>query len=83
MGARCIFYGWIMEKRQPIGIDCQLIRDDVYIEGIITQHYMEFDEDHRGQDFGITLSLNPSLLKMASIIVLLTKTRGRVLETLM
>ena len=40
--------GWMMEEHRPIGIDYQLIRDD-YIEDSMTQHYMEFNEDRRGE----------------------------------
>jgi len=36
-----------MEEYQPIGIDYQLIRKDDYIEDLMTQHYMKFDEDHQ------------------------------------
>ena len=38
-------YGWMMEEHQPIGIDYQPIRDDNYIENLMVQHYMEFNED--------------------------------------
>ena len=48
-GSMVYVYGWIMEEHQPTGIDYQPIRDDVYIEDSMTQHYMEFDEDHRGK----------------------------------
>ena len=41
-------YSWMMEEHQPIGIDYQSIRDD-YIEDSMTQYYMEFNEDHRGE----------------------------------
>jgi len=36
----------MMEEHQSIDIDYQLIR---YIEDSITQHYMEFDGDRRGE----------------------------------
>ena len=41
--------GWMIEENQPIGLDYQPIRDDDYIEDSMTQHYMEFDEDRRGE----------------------------------
>ena len=34
-----------MEEHQPIDIDYQPIWDDDYIEYLMTQHYIEFDED--------------------------------------
>ena len=39
----------MMDERQPIGIDYQSIRDDDYIEDSMTQHCMEFNEDHQGE----------------------------------
>jgi len=68
-----------MEEHQPIGIDYQPIRDNDYIEDSMTQltwSLMKIVEAN--QDFGITLSFKPSLLKMASFTVLLIGTRGRV-----
>jgi len=41
-------YTWMMEEHQPFGIDYQLIRDG-YIEDSMTQHYIEFNEDHRSE----------------------------------
>ena len=38
-----------MEEHQPIGIDYQLIRDNNYLEDSITQHYMKFNEERRGE----------------------------------
>ena len=42
-------YRWMMKEHQPISIDYQPIRDDDYIEDLMIQHYMEFDENHRGE----------------------------------
>ena len=42
-------YGWMMEEYQPIGIDYQPTWNDDYIEDLMTQHYMEFNEDRRGE----------------------------------
>jgi len=41
-------YGWMMEEHQAIGIDYQPILDN-YIEDLMTQHYMKFNEDRRGE----------------------------------
>jgi len=38
-------HGWIMEEHKPIDIDYQPIRNNDYIKDLITQHYMEFNED--------------------------------------
>ena len=37
------------EGAPQIDIDYQQIRDDNYIEDSVTQHYMEFNEDHRDE----------------------------------
>ena len=42
-------YGWMMEEHQPTDIDYQLIQADDYIEDSMTQHYMEFNENCRGE----------------------------------
>jgi len=42
-------YDWMMKEHQPIGIDYQPIRGDDYIEDSMMQHYMEFNEDCRGE----------------------------------
>ena len=42
-------YGSMMEEHQLIGIDYQPIRNDDYIEDLMTQHYMEFNEDRRDE----------------------------------
>ena len=39
----------MMEEHQPIDIDYQQIWDDHYIEDSMTQHYIEFNEDHRDE----------------------------------
>ena len=55
-------YDWMMEEHQPIGIDYQPIQDNDYIEDSMTQYYMEFNKDHRGESrFWITLSPKQSL----------------------
>ena len=38
-----------MEEHQPIGIDYQPIWDYDNIKDSMTQHYMEFNEDRRGE----------------------------------
>ena len=48
-GSMVYVYDWMMEEHQPISIDYQPIQDDDYIEDSITQHYMEFNEDHRDE----------------------------------
>ena len=48
-GSIAYVYGWMMEEHQPIDINYQPIQDDAYIEDSMTQHYMEFNEDHRGE----------------------------------
>ena len=48
-GSMVYVYDWMMEEHQPIGIDYQLIRDDDYIEDSMTQDYMGFNEDRRGE----------------------------------
>jgi len=48
-GSMIYVYGWMMEEHQSIGIGRQSIWDDIYIEDSITQQYMEFDEDRRGE----------------------------------
>ena len=48
-GSTVYVYGWMMEEHQLIGIDYQPIRDDDYIEDLMTQHYIEFNEDRQGE----------------------------------
>ena len=61
-GSMMNVYGWMMKKHQPIGNNYQPIQDDDDIEDSLTQYYMEFNEDHRGdEDFEITFSLKQSL----------------------
>jgi len=66
-----------MKKQQAIGINYQLIRDDYIGDSTDCMEFMKIVKASQG--FGITLSFQPTLLKMASFIVLLIGTRGRIL----
>jgi len=48
-GSMVYVYDWMMKEHQPIGIDYQPIRDNDYIKDLMTQHYIEFNEDRRGE----------------------------------
>ena len=65
----------VLHEHQPIGIIINRYDND-YIENSMTQHYIGLMKIVKmNQDFGITLSLKLSLLKMTSFMVLLIGTR--------